>query len=425
MKKRPYRAQQVNSVDAVEIHQRLGGQRLVVGVDVAKVDFVATLMTERGENMATIKWKHPTETGAFVQLLREVSAGRLEVALEPTGTYGDALMSLLRKQGAEVFLVSAKRAHDAAEVYDGVPSFHDAKSAALICKLHLSGVSRPWRVRSESERELAAALRTMDMYRGQLQSHVNRLEALLATHWPEVTGFLALDSATLLALLTTFGSPQAVASDSVQASALMRRVGGNLLREEKIQAVVRSAQNTLGVVMIAAERDGLMEQARDMERCRQGLGTTRAQVERLSVSHVATHALAPVVGKVTAAVIVSELGDPLNFLAAAIFAKAAGLNLKERSSGKHKGRLKLTKRGSSLVRKYLYFAACRFVQSDPIAAVWYERKVARDGGVRMKALGAVMRKLTKALWHVRRGQVFDSSKLFDVSRLGLVGCKPA
>lgn len=425
MKKRPYRTQQVNSVDAAEIHKRIGGQRLVVGVDVAKVDFVATLMTERGENVSTIKWKHPSETRAFVQLLREVSAGRLEVALEPTGTYGDALMSLLRKEGAEIFLVSAKRAHDAAEVYDGVPSFHDAKSSVLICKLHLSGVSRPWRLRSESERELAAALRTMDMYQGQLQSHVNRLEALLATYWPEVTGYLALDSATLLALLATLGGPQAVAAKAEQAVDLMRGVGGNFLREEKVQAVVRSAQNTLGVAMIGAEQDGLMEQARDMQRCRQGRLTARAQVERLSVSHEATHALAPVVGKVTAAVIVSELGDPLNFLAAAIFAKAAGLNLKERSSGKHQGRLKLTKRGSSLVRKYLYFAACRLVQSDPIVAAWYERKVERDGGIRMKALGAVMRKLTKALWHVRRGEVFDSSKLFDASRLGFAGCEPA
>jgi len=425
MKKRPYRTVHVNTLDASEIHKRVNGERLVVGVDVAKVDFVATLMTQRGETVATVKWKHPTETAAFVRLLREVSAGRLEVALEPTGAYGDALMSLLRKEGAEIFLVSAKRAHDAAEVYDGVPSFHDAKSSVLICKLHLSGVSRPWRVRSAAERELAAALRTMDMYQGQLQSHVNRLEALLATYWPEVVGYLALDSATLLALLATFGGPEAVASEPEQASNLMRRVGGSFLREEKIQAVVRSAHGTLGVEMIGAERDGLIELAKDMQRCRQGLSTTRARVERLSVLHDATQSLAPVVGKVTAAVIVSELGDPRNFLAAAVFAKAAGLNLKERSSGKHKGRLKLTKRGSPLVRKYLYFAACRLVRADPVAAAWYERKVERDGGLRMKALGAVMRKLMKALYHVRRGEVFDSSKLFDVSRLGLAGCQAA
>jgi len=420
MKKRPYRAVSVNKINAGEIRERVSGQRLVVGVDVAKVDFVATLMTERGENVATVKWKHPIETEAFIRLLREVSAKRLEVALEPTGTYGDALMRLLRAEGAEIFLVSAKRAHDAAEVYDGVPSFHDAKSSVLIAKLHLSGVSRPWRVRSDSERELGATLRTMDMYQEQFQSHVNRLEALLATYWPEVTELLALNSATLLALLASFGSPQRIAARPQEACELMRRAGGNLLREDKIEAVVGSAQRTIGVPAIAAEREALMEQAKDMQRCKEGLRRARTRVEELSCAHEATSPLASVVGKVTAAVIISELGDPLQFLAAAIFAKAAGLNLKERSSGKHRGKLKLSKRGSSMVRKYLYLAAWRLVQSDPVVAAWYERKVQRDGGIRNKALVAVMRKLTKALWHVRKGEQFDSSKLFDVSRLGFV-----
>ena len=163
MKKRPYRAVAVNSVDAAEIRQTLNGQRLVVGVDVAKVDFAATLMTQDGEHLKTVKWKHPAETQDFLGLLQRISPSRLEVALEPTGAYGDALMHGLRQAGSAVFLVSAKRAHDAAEVYDGVPSFHDAKSSVLIAKLHLSGISRPWRVRNAAERELAAALRTMDI----------------------------------------------------------------------------------------------------------------------------------------------------------------------------------------------------------------------------------------------------------------------
>jgi len=425
MKKRPYRAVPVKNVDVADIRERLSGQRLVVGVDVAKVDFVATLMTERGENLVTVKWKHPTETEAFVGLLREVSATRLEVALEPTGTYGDALMHLVSKAGAEIFLVSAKRAHDAAEVFDGVPSFHDAKSSVLIAKLHLSGVSRPRRVRGDEERQLAAALRTMDMYQDQFQSHINRLEAILATHWPEVPQLLGLDSATLLALLATFGSPQLVAAESQEACALMRRTGRNLLREDKIQAVVCSAQGTVGVPAIAAESEALMEQAKDMQRCKEALCRARGRVEQLSCAHEATRPLAAVVGKVTAAVVISEIGDPVQFLAAAIFAKAAGLNLKERSSGKHKGKLKLSKRGSSMARKYLYLAAWRLVQRDPVVAAWYERKVERDGGIRNKALVAVMRKLTKALWHVRKGEPFDSSKLFDVSRLGFAECEAA
>jgi hypothetical protein len=35
----------------------------------------------------------------------------------------------------------------------------------------------------------------------------------------------------------------------------------------------------------------------------------------------------------------------------------------------------LTKRGSALARKYLYFAALRLIKSDPLVSAWYRSKV--------------------------------------------------
>jgi transposase len=85
----------------------------------------------------------------------------------------------------------------------------------------------------------------------------------------------------------------------------------------------------------------------------------------------------------------------------------------------HGGKRKITKRGSGRARKWLYFAALRLIQRDLIVRTWYERKVARDGGVKKKAIIAVMRKLVKALWYVGRGEPLDTSKMFDVKKLGL------
>jgi hypothetical protein len=83
------------------------------------------------------------------------------------------------------------------------------------------------------------------------------------------------------------------------------------------------------------------------------------------------------------------------------------------------GQLKITKRGPSRVRQYLWLAAFRWIQKDPIANAWYQRKKQRDGGRASRAAVALMRKLAKALYHVGRGATFDSSKLFDVRRLQL------
>jgi transposase len=88
---------------------------------------------------ATLKWRHLEQTRELAaHLIEDLHADRLEVALEPSGTYQDALCRHLSELGIPIYRVSPKRVHDAAEVYDGVPSLHDAKSAYIIARLHLT-----------------------------------------------------------------------------------------------------------------------------------------------------------------------------------------------------------------------------------------------------------------------------------------------
>jgi hypothetical protein len=62
--------------------------------------------------------------------------------MESSGTYGDVLRHQLLGYRVPVHRLSGKRVHDAAEVYDGVPSLHDAKSAAIIAKIKRDGGRR-------------------------------------------------------------------------------------------------------------------------------------------------------------------------------------------------------------------------------------------------------------------------------------------
>jgi len=128
--------------------------------------------------------------------------------------------------------------------------------------------------------------------------------------------------------------------------------------------------------------------------------------------------MSQIVGKTTAAILVATVGDPRRYECATAYQKSLGLNLKERSSGKHKGRLKITKRGPGAARQYLFMASLRLIEANPIVKAWYAKKVERDGGkMKRKAVIAVMRKLTKALWHVARGAAFDAALLFDTTQL--------
>ena len=117
--------------------------------------------------------------------------------------------------------------------------------------------------------------------------------------------------------------------------------------------------------------------------------------------------------------LIATLGAPQSYPDAASYTKSFGLNLKERSSGKFQGQLKITKRGSGLARCYLYFTILRLIYRDPLMQTWYQRKVKRDGGKKKKAIIALMRKLTKALWYVAQGERFDSRKLFNLKALAV------
>jgi transposase len=344
----------------------------------------------------------------------------VEIAMEPSGTYGDSLRYLLESAGFAVYRVNPKHTNDAKEIYDGVPSLHDAKSAAIIAKLHRDGRSQLWPIKDERERTLTASLRVLEIHSKQFQQNRNRLANLLAKHWPELPQHLALDSATLLELLSAFGCPKTVTDKRGPAHLLMTRVGGRFLVADKVDAVIATARATVGVPMVEEERQMLMHIAQEARRNQVAANKARRRVEKLAMGAKPTKELSTVVGKTTAAVLVSAVGDPRKYHCASAYEKSLGLNLKEKSSGQYKGGLHITKRGPSVARLYLWMAALRMIKNQPVIRAWYAKKVRRQGGqAKAKAVVAIMRKLVKALWHVAQGKVFDPCLLYDTTRLNL------
>lgn len=420
-RKRTYRAVNVKRVDRERLFEQIGGKRVVVGTDVGKEECFGCFMDESRKVHVTVKWNNPGQSREFVELVKQVGGEGIEVAMEPSGTYGDGIRNLLRQAGVEVYRVSGKRSHDAAEVYDGVPSHHDAKSAAIVAKLHWDGASERWPLLSERERDLGAAVKTMELLQEQYQQNVNRLEGSMARHWPEVSGQIDLGSATFLELLIQVGGPQEVWGQQGRSRKVMRRVGGSLLKEETIEGVIGSAGQTIGVTMSRGELEELRTLAGWTRQLSRGLAGAKKKVERLGKGDEVIEAIGQVVGKATAAVLVTQVGDPRRYDSGQQWLKGSGLNLKERSSGKWKGKLKITKRGSGQARRWLYFAALRLIRKDAVVQGWYERKVARDGGVKKKAIVAIMRKLLLGLWHVAHRASFDTTRMFDTR--GLCACQ--
>lgn len=423
MGKRIYRSTSVNELNLEKLVEAVKERSITFAIDVAKRDFKAVVMARPETVLSTLSWHAPKDTRRLIEVVAALAdVSQVEVALEPTGTYGDVVRALLGGLGLPVFRVSTKRARDAAEIYDGVPSQHDAKCAAIVGWLHGQGRSELWPEVTEELRDLAAAVELMHVHDKQEHACANRLEAKLARHFPELTEVLELGSATMLALLETYGTPERIAKAPSEARELMVRVGGPLLSRDKVERVLELAKVTTGTQASPGECALLKALAAETNRQRRQAAAARSEVEAQGLKHDGVRRVGEVLGKASAAVLFVESGDPGLYRSADAYTKALGLNLKIKNSGKPAdlGRLKITKRGAPRARFVLYMAVLRLIQHEPRFKVWYGRKVERDGGkMKLKAIVALMRKLAKATWHVSRGGAFDSAKLFDDTRLGL------
>lgn len=394
-------------------------QDLWVGVDVGKMEVQVVLNWAADDFERPWKVVNPAQVGLLVEQFKQLALGRkLVVAMEPSGTYGDVLRQACTDAGIEVQRVSPKAAHDYAEVFDGVPSQHDGKDATVIAELARLGKSVPWswKVVPQVEQEIEYEVDKMDASRRLQQMWCGRIEGRLARHWPELLRELKLTSPTLLKLLVEHGSPAALAEDGGAAVKLANWSHKNL-SEERIAGIIQGARESVGVRPTATDRLRLSEYAHSASDARAQVKAAQKRLLELSAKVKVIQSLAGAVGNATACVLFVYLGDPSDYHCAAAYVKAMGLNLAERSSGMYKGRLKLSKRGSSAVRYWMYLAALRLVKKTSPVRPWYLKKRHRDGEEAGKALVGIMRRLALALYHVGAlGEEFDAARLFPGQR---------
>ena len=415
MKREAYRTVAVNRVliDSLVADRR--EVSAVVGIDVAKSELIGVVRWSDGRFERPWKAENPGEIRDLIQRLEWLAKGRsLTVAMESTGTYGDALRQALTDAKLEVRRVSGKAVHDYAEIFDGVPSQHDGKDAAIVAELAALGKSSPWPYEppAEFDQELHYWVERADAQQRIAMVWLGRLEALLARHWPEATQYLELNSATLLRVLMHYGGPAALAADA-EAVKQLQRWGGRFLLAEKIVRFVEVAGASVGVRQTAFDRRRMMEAGRAAWAAKQEVEAAEKNLKNLARGQATIVRQAASVGWVTACVLWVYLGDPANYHCAEAYRKAMGLNLKERSSGRYQGQLKITKRGPGVVRRWMYFAAMRMVQ-NPMVVAWYQAKRGARPKDGKRVLTAVMRKLALGLHALGAGEdPFDARKLFS------------
>jgi transposase len=413
-KSKPYSAVPVNRVVVDQLTRGRAGLDVDVGFDIGKFEILT--VPRWGDKDFSRPWRvnNPQQIPEVVGLLVQLGQGRrLRVALEPSGTSGDALRQALHDAGLEVLRVSPKAAHDYAEIFDGVPSQHDGKDAAVVAELAALGKAPVWpyEARPQWEQELAYWVDWLEAHRRMLVFWSGRLEGLLAQHWPEATRVLRLSRATLLRALVHYGGPAELAADE-QAEARLAKWGRQWLDADKRARLLQGARSSVGVRQGEIDKRRLRQYAAEALAARRQMRRSKRELTKLVRGCAVLQAQAQVVGSGTAAVLWASVGDPREYECGQAYRKAMGLNLTEYSSGTKKGETHISRRGNPLTRRWLYLAALRLIKAEGVRE-WYQAKKQRDGGDGKGAVVAVMRKLVLALYQVgAKGATFELGRMF-------------
>lgn len=323
---------------------------------------------------------------------------KIIVGFESTGPYMEPLAQFLRsKKSIRLVQVNPMHTKRLKELSGNSPLKTDRKDPKVIADIielgHALTVVIPEGPAAELRRLTQGRERTIES-RTRL---LNQLQCLLVISFPEFLQVMTdVKTASAQHLLQHYPTAQDIVSLGEPALAvLLRKVSRGRLGEDRARALFKAASESVGVregrSSMLLEIGLMLDTIATYDRFIEGLETEMLRhLEQISYSRVILSLKG--IGPVTAAGLIGEVGDFTKFSTISEVMKLAGLDLYEVSSGKHRGKLRISKRGRPLIRKLLYFAALGSVRKGGTMHEWYQRALGR-GMKKTKALVAVSRKL--------------------------------
>lgn len=393
--------------------QRITEGTLIVGVDIAKYTHVARSVDWRGIELGKPLSFENTRTGleGLEQWLEELkhSHGKDDVlvGMEPTGHYWMALAQYLRQRGIAVVHVNPSHVKKSKELDDNSPTKNDVKDALTIARLVKDGRYAEPIIPAGVYAELRVGMNQRERLMEDMHRVKGRIHNWLDRFFPEFvpTVFKEWDGKAALQVLRKAWLPVDISQMAPEDVVHMWREA-DIKRGVGLKAakkLVSCAQASIGLregpTMARQELQILMSQ---YDLIQQQLNQLEAQIaELLTEIPGATQMLRiPGLGLSTVAGFLAEVGDLSLFTNWHQIRKLAGLNLKEDSSGIHKGKTIISKRGRARLRALLYRGVFFLVAKNPEFKVLHKHfKTRGDNPLKPKqSLVALCGKLIRILF---------------------------
>lgn len=379
----------------------------IVGIDIAKNVHWAGIILPNGKEIKKSFSFHNNRKGfeSLVETVKNVltmlNFKKAIIGMEPTGHYWKSCARYLKKiEWIKVVTVNPFHVKNAKEFDDNSQTKNDKKDCMTIARLIKDArFFEPYLPEG-----IWADLRNLSNTRAELVRKQNavkcRLVAIIDEYFPEYAKvFKNVLSRTSEEILKECPFPEDI--KSIGKEELLKHIKKTVKRGY-------SKKQVETIYELANESIGTME------------GTEGAKFQLKETGFYESLTSIQGIGIVSAATFVGEVGDINRFDSYEQIRRYAGLNLVENSSGNHKGKTTISKRGRSLLRSILYRMAFTMVSKNKEIKELYKYLTTRKENQLKKkqAIVAIIGKILQIIYAVvTKNEEYKATRVFTQERL--------
>lgn len=404
----------------------------IVGIDIAKNVHWAGIILPNGKEIKKSFSFHNNRKGfeSLVETVKNVltmlNFKKAIIGMEPTGHYWKSCARYLKKiEWIKVVTVNPFHVKNAKEFDDNSQTKNDKKDCMTIARLIKDArFFEPYLPEG-----IWADLRNLSNTRAELVRKQNavkcRLVAIIDEYFPEYAKvFKNVLSRTSEEILKECPFPEDI--KSIGKEELLKHIKKTVKRgysKKQVETIYELANESIGTMEgtegAKFQLNMYIEEAKLLEK---QIKMTEQELESQLKETGFYESLTSIqgIGIVSAATFVGEVGDINRFDSYEQIRRYAGLNLVENSSGNHKGKTTISKRGRSLLRSILYRMAFTMVSKNKEIKELYKYLTTRKENQLKKkqAIVAIIGKILQIIYAVvTKNEEYKATRVFTQERL--------
>lgn len=405
---------------------------LILGCDIGSETHYVRAIDTRGRELSKTAFSFSNSSGGFhsakewaVKIAAANNKNQIVLGLEPTGHYWFCLATWMVANGISVVQVNPYAVKQTKEVEDNSQLKDDKKDPKLIANLVKDGnYGMPY-----LPEKLYGDLRRLSMFRDQLNEDrirsLNRMHREMKIYFPEYKeAFGKVDGAFSLEVLKQAPFPEDIKAlgaggiREIWHAAKLR--GRGYSRAEKI---FEYANESVGIKDGAGvSKEAVKWFVKKIKELDEQLAEVENQMNQkcLEIPNAGKILEISGIGENTLSGILAEMGDISRFDDVKEIQKLSGLGLVAASSGKHKGKTKISYRGRKRLRYWLFQAAKSLVvHSEEFKELHaYYTTRSENPLKKMQSLIVIACKALRVIYTILiKGVAYDPKKmLMDIKR---------